>query len=251
MARTALLGRLTWQVATVVGLRDETPTARTVKLAVPGWPGHQAGQHVDVRLTAPDGYTATRAYSIASLSGGDTIELTVGAVPDGEVSSYLVRAATVGACLEVRGPLGGWFIWRPEQSDPVQLVGGGTGLVPLMAMVRTHGEVGSQSSLRLLYSVRDPGSVLYEDELSDRIETQDRLEVSVHFTRTAAEGSLTRPRRVTAADLAALTFTADLQPTCYVCGPTPFVEAISDLLVKAGHASERIRTERFGPSGGP
>lgn len=250
MARTAVLGRLTWQAATVVALRDETSTARSLTLAVPGWPGHQAGQHVDVRLTAPDGYTATRAYSIASLSRGDTIELTVGVIPGGEVSSYLVQEATIGVSLEVRGPLGGWFVWRPDQAGPVQLIGGGTGIVPLMAMVRTHGAARSLSLMRLLYSVRDPGSVLYRGELDRRINTQERLEASVHFTRAAPEGSTAIPGRIGAGDLDAQTFSADVNPTCYVCGPTPFVEAIADLLVKAGHTSERIRAERFGPTGG-
>lgn len=251
MAGTAVLGRLTWQVATAIGFRRETSTARTLTLEVPGWPGHQAGQHVDLRLTAPDGYTATRAYSIASLSQGDTIELTVGLVPDGEVSTYLVEEATPGVSLEIRGPLGGWFLWRPDQPEPVQLIGGGTGLVPLMAMLRTHVAARSRSPMRLLYSVRDPGSVLYQDELNRRIDDEARVEVSVHFTRTAPPGSAARPGRVGAGDLDALTFSPEVQPTCYVCGPTPFVEAISDLLVKAGHASERIRAERFGPSGGP
>jgi ferredoxin-NADP reductase len=249
MAGTAVLGRLTWQVATVVGLREETPTARTLTLAVPGWPGHLAGQHVDVRLTAPDGYTATRAYSIASVSGGETIELTVGLVRDGEVSAYLVQEAAMGVRLEVRGPLGGWFVWRTDQHGPVQLVGGGTGVVPLMAMLRTHGVARSPSPMRLLYSVRDPGSVLYRDELNRRIQTQQRLDVSVHFTRAAPGGAVAR--RVGAGDLDSLTFGAEVHPTCYVCGPTPFVESVSDLLVQAGHAGERIRAERFGPSGGP
>jgi ferredoxin-NADP reductase len=250
MARTALLGRLTWQVATLVAAHDETPTARTLTLAVPGWPGHQAGQHVDVRLTAPDGYTATRAYSIASPSGGDSIELTVGMVPEGEVSTYLVQEATPGVSLEIRGPLGGWFLWRPEQTEPVQLVGGGTGLVPLMAMVRTHGSAASSAPMRLLYSVRDPASVLYRDELR-RAEAQEGLTVTVHFTRASPAGYPAAPGRVSAGDLAGLTFAPDLHPTCYVCGPTPFVETISDQLVAAGHAIERIRAERFGPSGGP
>jgi ferredoxin-NADP reductase len=253
MARTAVLGRLTWQAATVVGVRDETASARTLTLAVPGWPGHLAGQHVDVRLTAPDGYTATRAYSIASPaegSGEDTIELTVGLVPDGEVSSYLVRDAAPATSLEVRGPLGGWFVWRPQQADPVQLIGGGTGLVPLMAMVRTHAAARSPCPMRLIYSVRDPASVLYQAELGRRIQTQERLEVSVHFTRIAPEGSPASSGRIGAADLDALTFGPAAQPTCYVCGPTPFVEAVSDLLVAAGHSSQRVRAERFGPSGG-
>jgi ferredoxin-NADP reductase len=250
MARTAVLGRLTWQAATVVALRQETPTARTITLAVPGWPGHLAGQHVDLRLTAPDGYTATRAYSLASVSGGDTIELTVGLVSDGEVSSYLVQGATLGTTLEIRGPLGGWFVWRPEQAEPAQLIGGGTGLVPLMAMVRTHGDAHSPSSMRLLYSVRDPSSVLYRAELTRRGETQQRLDISVRFTRTAPEGSTARAGRIAAAELGALTFGPDAHPTCYVCGPTPFVETISDLLVTAGHPSQRVRAERFGPTGG-
>jgi ferredoxin-NADP reductase len=263
MARAALLGRLTWRVATVVSLRDETPTARSLVLEIPGWPGHDAGQHLDVRLTAPDGYRAVRSYSIASVPDGDRVELTVELAPDGEVSSYLVRVVSVGDQIEIRGPVGGWFVWRPEQAEPVQLVGGGSGIVPLMAMARRHVEARSRAPVRLLYSVRAPESVIYRDEL-DQIagagatgstngtgSTNTTAEISYAYTRVTPPGWPRPAGRIDAGLLAAATFAPDRAPTCYVCGPTGFVETVADLLVRAGHDPSRIRTERFGPSGGP
>src|SRR5437763_3637146 len=155
MARAAVLGRLTWRVATVVAVRDETASARTLVLDVPGWPGHRAGQHVDVRLTAPDGYSAQRSYSIASAPGGSAVELTVQRLADGEVSPYLTQTLAAGDPLELRGPVGGWFVWDPAMTAPVLLVGGGSGVVPLMAMIRTRATSGSSAPFRLVYSVRD------------------------------------------------------------------------------------------------
>ena len=244
---------MSWRVGTVTVFRDETATARTLALDVPGWPGHDAGQHVDVRLTAPDGYSATRSYSIGSASDGTTVELTVERLPDGEVSPYLAREVPVGAQLELRGPLGGWFVWRPEQEEPVLLVAGGSGLVPLMAMLRTRQRSGSRAPMRLLYSVRDPSAVLYEAELS-RLTAGDgddgRPQVTFAWTREAPGESQRPPGRVDADLLAIVAWPADTRPTCYVCGPTGFVERVADLLVAAGHDAIRIRTERFGPTGG-
>ena len=168
MARAAVLGRLTWRVAVVEALREETSTARTLVLRVAGWPGHQAGQHVDVRLTAPDGYTAVRSYSIASAPDLDLVELTVELVVDGEVSPYLCREVSVGDRFEVRGPVGGWFVWRPEQHEPLQLLAGGSGIAPLMSMLRVRGDDGSRAPARLLYSVRTPQAVYYAEELRRR-----------------------------------------------------------------------------------
>jgi ferredoxin-NADP reductase len=248
---------VSWRVGTVVALRDETPTARTLVLQMPGWPGHDAGQHVDVRLTAADGYTAVRSYSIASAPGPDTerVELTVEEVPDGEVSPYLVQVISVGDPLEVRGPVGGWFVWRPRQPEPVQLVAGGSGVVPLMAMVRTHADAvaisRSRAPLRLLYSVRDPESVLYRAELQRRAGRDGGLDLTYAYTRTTPAGWQRPAQRIGADLVAAATWAAELAPTCYVCGPTGFVEAVADLLIGAGHDPTRIRTERFGPSGGP
>jgi ferredoxin-NADP reductase len=246
VAGTAVLGRLIWRVATVASLRDETATARTLVLDVPGWPGHLAGQHVDVRLTAADGYTAIRSYSIASDAAGDRLEITVEQVRDGEVSPYLAQVAAVGIPLEVRGPIGGWFTWQPGQIEPVQLVAGGSGVVPLMAMVRAHATANSPAPIRLLYSTRRPNTVIYSDELAGRATAG--LSVDLAYTRVVPPDWPRPPGRVDAALLAAATFAPDVAPTCYVCGPTPFVEAIADLLLAAGHDAARVRTERFGGS---
>ena len=250
MARAAVLGRLTWLVGTVAGLRDETPTARTIVLDVPGWPGHVAGQHVDLRLTAPDGYQAERSYSIASAPAGDRLELTVVPVPDGEVSPYLAREVAVGDQLELRGPVGGWFVWRPGKAETVFLVGGGSGLVPLMAMIRSREMTGDESPFKLLYSVRDPASVLYREELRRRARDDKGLDVTYAFTRQAPPGSGRPAGRIDAGLLLAAGGPASGRPAVYVCGPTGFVEAAANLLVDLGHDARRIRTERFGSSGG-
>ena len=239
---------MSWRGATVAGVRPETPTARTVALRVPGWPGHEAGQHLDLRLTAEDGYTATRSYSIASVPDGESVEVTVERLKDGEVSSYLTDGAAAGAQVEVRGPVGGWFVWRPEQKEPVLLVGGGSGVVPLMSVVRRHRQAGSDAPLRLLYSVRDPDAIIYRDELESL--SGDGLPVTYVFTRRRPEGWPRPAGRLDAALLAEAAFAPGEGATSYVCGPTGFVEAVADLLVGAGHDPRRVRTERFGPSGG-
>ncbi|ADB32740.1 Oxidoreductase FAD-binding domain protein [Kribbella flavida DSM 17836] len=249
MERTALRRRLTWQTGTVTQVREETSTARTIVLDLPDWPGHLAGQHLDVRLTAPDGYRASRSYSIASAWTGEGVELTVEQVPDGEVSPYLVEVLKVGDPLEVRGPVGGWFVWRPEDTGPVQLIGGGSGVVPLMAMLRTHAHAASTTPVRLLYSVRRPASVIYRPDLKD-LAASDDVDVTFVYTREAPPGE-PRVGRIDAELLAAKAFGPADDPTTYVCGPTPFVEAVADLLVAAGHDPSKVRTERFGPTGGP
>jgi len=244
---------VSWRTGTVRSLHDETPTARTLVLDVPGWPGHNAGQHVDIRLTAPDGYSATRSYSIASASDGTTVEVTVEGLDDGEVSPYLTEVVVVGDVLEVRGPLGGWFVWRPEQTENVQLLAGGSGLVPLMAMLRTRERAGAGTPMRLLYSVREPDAALYKDELPKLLaeaDSEGRADLTYAWTRVAPGGTARPPGRVDAALVAATTWPPELGPTCYVCGPTGFVELVADLLVAAGHDTKRIRTERFGPTGG-
>jgi ferredoxin-NADP reductase len=154
-----------WRIGTVVALRDETATARTITVDVSDWPGHLAGQHVDVRLTSPDGYSAVRSYSIASASNESRVEITVERLPNGEVSPYLTQEAAVGDRLELLGPIGGWFVWRTQQTEPIQLIAGGSGIVPLMAMIRSRASAGSTAPFRLLYSVREPGAVFYRDEL--------------------------------------------------------------------------------------
>lgn len=248
MERTAIRRRLTWQVATVADVRRETNTARTIVLDVPDWPGHLAGQHLDVRLTAEDGYRASRSYSIASAwagsDTGSTIELTVELVPDGEVSPYLVEVLKVGDPLEIRGPVGGWFVWRPEQDGPVQLIGGGSGVVPLRAMLSAHAAAGSTTPMRLLYSVRRPESVIYVGDLKE-LATSDDVDVRLVYTREAPAGE-PRVGRIDAELIERYAFRPAEGATTYVCGPTPFVETVADLLVAAGHDPAHVRTERFG-----
>ncbi|MEU4098428.1 ferredoxin reductase [Streptomyces sp. NPDC026673] len=251
MARTAVprrLGdRLRWRAAELVERRPEATAAATLVFDVPGWPGHLPGQHLDVRLTAEDGYSTQRSYSLASAADGDRIELTVQRVDDGEVSPYLADDLAVGDAVEIRGPVGGWFVWRPEQTEPVLLVAGGSGLVPLMAMIRGRDAAGSRTPFRLLYSVRTPGDRLYAAEL-DR--GAPGLDTTYVYTRAAPEGWARPAGRLEARDLAEWGWPAEFEPTCYVCGPTGFVETAAALLVALGHSPDRIRTERFGPGGG-
>jgi len=241
---------VSWRIGAVVGLRDQSPRARTIELHLPGWPGHTAGQHVDVRLTAADGYNAVRSYSIASAPDGERVALTVEELDDGEVSPYLVRGLSVGDPLEVRGPVGGWFVWRPEQTEPVQLIAGGSGVVPLVAMGLVHAAAGSTSPMQLLYSVRDRESVLHRQELAALASRPGGVQTTYAYTRAAPEGWPGRVGRIDAATVAASTWPATDEPRCYVCGPTAFVETVADLLVRAGHDPARVRTERFGGTGG-
>src|SRR5437870_1200994 len=175
MAGTAILGRVMWRTGTVVALHDETATARTITLAVPDWPGHLAGQHVDVRLTAPDGYAAVRSYSIAS---SPNFERHIDIMPNGEVSPYLTEEVIVGDRLELRGPIGGWFVWRSNQTEPIQLIAGGSGIVPLMAMIRSRASTGSAAPFRLLYSVREPGAVFYRDDLQTLSDRENKVSLT-------------------------------------------------------------------------
>ncbi len=250
MARAAVLGRLTWRAGTVTALRDETPTARTIVLDVPGWPGHRAGQHVDVRLTAPDGYSAQRSYSIASAPAGTRVELTVQRLADGEVSPYLAQTLAAGDPLELRGPVGGWFVWDPASTAPVLLVAGGSGMVPLMAMIRTRAAQRNRAPFRLVYSVRGPDTALYTAELAERQRAGDGLDMTYVYTRTAPSGSARPAGRISAELLALAVWPPQQVPSVFVCGPTGFVENAADLLVDAGYDPGLIKTERFGPSGG-
>ena len=195
MARAAVLGRLTWQVGTVADVREETATARTITVDVPGWAGHTAGQHVDVRLTAADGYSTQRSYSVASAPGPGRLELTVQRLEDGEVSPYLTDVLKPGFPLELRGPIGGWFAWDPAVTGPVLLVGGGSGVVPLMSMIRARAAVGSRAPFRLVYSVRSPETGLYTAELARRGQAGDGLEVTYVYTRSAPPGAQARVGR--------------------------------------------------------
>ena len=239
-----------WRVGTVVALHDETATARTITLEVPDWPGHFAGQHVDVRLTAGDGYFAVRSYSIASAPNSERhVEITVERLPNGEVSPYLTQELAVGDRLELRGPIGGWFVWRTQQTEPIQLIAGGSGIVPLMAMIRSRASTGSAAPFRLLYSVREPGAVFYRDDLQALSDQDHSLGLTYTYTRVAPEDWPRVPGRIDPTLIASATWPSQHFATCYVCGPTSFVETAARLLTGSGYSTDKIRTERFGPTG--
>jgi ferredoxin-NADP reductase len=245
VARAAVRGRLSWRVATVAETVDETAHVRTIVLDDPDWPGHRAGQHVDVRLTAEDGYRAERAYSIAS-APGDPVAITVERLEDGEVSPYLTDELRAGDELELRGPIGGYFIWEPEQGGPLLLVAGGSGIAPLMAMLRLRRRAGSDVPARLLYSSRTLDDVIYRAELEQLAD----VEVVQTLTREHSADWTGRRGRVDAALLSEVAWPAEERPLTYVCGPTGFVEAVADGLVQLGYPPERVKTERFGATGG-
>jgi ferredoxin-NADP reductase len=238
-----------WLVATVVETVPETVSTTTLRLDVAGWPGHRAGQHVDVRLTAEDGYQAQRSYSIASPPGTEPLELTVVRFDDGEVSPYLATIADVGDQFEVRGPIGGWFVWDGHEADPALLVGGGSGVVPLMAMMRHHERTASTAAMTLLYSARTLDEVIYRDELNVLADGV-RRSVTITLTRDTSPEWNGHRGRVDAELLSDVGWAAAERPRCYVCGPTAFVEAASAALVRLGHEPARVKTERFGPTGG-
>ncbi|WP_243717082.1 ferredoxin reductase [Actinomadura darangshiensis] len=223
-------------MARLAGTNEETGTARTLVFDVPDWPGHLAGQHVDVRLTAEDGYTAQRSYS---LSAPGRVELTVQRIPDGEVSPYLTDVIRVGDPVEIRGPVGGWFVWRPDSGRDVLLVAGGSGIAPLMAMIRARRLAGSGARFWLVYSTRTPDDVYYADELR---RSDPGLDVTHVYTRLAPEGWPRPPGRLAPADFEDGPADCD----CFICGPTGFVESAADLLLARGHDPRRIKTERFG-----
>jgi ferredoxin-NADP reductase len=241
LARAAVLGRLTWLVAEVTDTVTETPRVRTLLLEVPTWPGHRAGQHVDVRLTSEDGYQAERSYSIGS-APGEPLALTVERLDDGEVSPYLVDEVMHGDKFELRGPIGGYFVWEPDgATDPLFLVAGGSGIVPLMAMLRVRHAAGSNVPAKLLYSSRTIDDVIYRDELphigADVVQT---------LTRAQPPGWDGYARRVDVELLRDVAYPPERNPRVFVCGPTNFVEAVAEGLVGLGHRPGRIRTERFG-----
>ena len=250
MAGGAVLGRLGWRVAEVVELRPETNRTKTIAFDVPGWPGHRAGQHVDVRLTAEDGYQAERSYSIASAPESARLELTVERLDDGEVSPYLTEELRPGDAIELRGPVGGYFVWDPDAQGSVLLVGGGSGVVPLMAMARHRSAEGSMIPTRLLYSARTLDDVIYRDELMQLDAEGNGFEVVYTFTRTQPDGWQGYDRRVDRDLLAEVAPAPAELGLSFVCGPTPFVEAVASALVDLGHQPARVKTERFGPTGG-
>jgi ferredoxin-NADP reductase len=251
VARAAVQRRLSWRLGRVTGHVDETERARTLILAVPGWPGHLAGQHVDVRLTAEDGYQAQRSYSIASApEDGEQVALTVERIDDGEVSPYLCDELAAGDQLELRGPIGGYFVWDAAIGGPLLLVAGGSGICPLMAMIRHRSAQGSRVPTRLLYSSRSLDDVIYREEL-DRLAGQgDGLEVHHTLTRSRPPGWTGYARRIDPEMLAEVAWPPSQGALCFVCGPTPLVEAVAQGLVEAGYPPDRVKTERFGPTGG-
>jgi len=250
LAGAAVLGGLTtgWQVAEVVDAVDETPRVRTLVLSAPDWPGHRAGQHLDVRLTAPDGYQAQRSYSLSS-APGEPPAITVERLEDGEVSPFLVGELRPGDRLEVRGPIGGWFVWEPALGGPLLLVGGGSGIVPLMAMARLRAAAGSEVPARLLLSSRSWEDVIYRDELAALADGPRGLEVVHTLTRSQPAGWSGYARRVDEELLREVAWPAEANPQAFVCGPTAFVESIASGLVALGYPPERVKTERFGATG--
>jgi ferredoxin-NADP reductase len=249
MAGTAVRGRLSWQTATVGGVSDETARVRTLRLEVADWPGHQAGQHVDVRLTADDGYEAERAYSIAS-APGEPLAITVERLDDGEVSPYLTQEARQGDEFEVRGPIGGYFVWEPAFGGPLLLAAGGSGVVPLRAILRHRSLTGSQVPVRLLYSSRSWEDVIYSTELDF---PPEGVQVIHTLTRSQPPAWTGYSRRVDKEMLAEVAWPAAPSPSggplAYVCGPTSFVESVAAGLVALGYPAERVKTERFGATG--
>jgi ferredoxin-NADP reductase len=230
----------------VDGVVDETPVVRTILLDVPDWPGHRAGQHVDVRVTAEDGYRAERAYSIAT-APGEPVAITVERLPDGEVSPYLTEELRPGDSLELRGPIGGYFVWDPRDGAPLLLVAGGSGIVPLRAMLRHRRRVDSDVPVRVLYSSRSLDDVIYRAELE---EPADGVEVIHTLTRQQPPGWTGHARRVDAQLLGEVAWPAEQDPQAFVCGPTSFVETVAGGLVELGYPPARVKTERFGATGG-
>jgi ferredoxin-NADP reductase len=246
MAGTALRGRLTWQVAKVAAVAAETASVRTITLDVPDWPGHRAGQHLDIRLTDEDGYVAERSYSIAS-APGEPVAITVERLDDGEVSPYLTDELRAGDDLELRGPIGGYFVWEPGDGGPLLLLAGGSGIVPLRSILRHRERTGSTVPVRLLYSSRTLDDVIYRVEFDM---AASGVEVVHTLTRNQPPGWAGYGRRVDAALLAEVAWPAAGTPLAYVCGPTSFVEAVSQALVQGGYPPQRVKTERFGATGG-
>jgi ferredoxin-NADP reductase len=249
MERTALLGRLSWQLGEVVATRAETARAKSITLTLPAWRGHRAGQHVDVRLTAPDGYQVERSYSIASPSEQPRVTLTVEQLADGEVSPYLTDELRIGDQLELRGPIGGYFVWEASMGGPLLLVAGGSGIVPLMAMLRHRAAVGSTVPSRLLYSSRSYKGIIYRDELACLVKSAPGLEVVQTLTGVHPPGWMGYQRRIDADMLREVAWPADHHPLVYICGPTPFVETAAASLVTLGHEPGSVKTARFGPTG--
>ena len=250
MERRTVSGRLTWELGEVVATHQETARVKSITLAVPNWPGHRPGQHIDVRLTAEDGYQAERSYSIASPpQEARRLALTIERIDGGEVSPYLVDQLAVGDNLELRGPIGGYFVWETRMGGPLLLIAGGSGVVPLMAMIRHRAALKSAIPTRLLYSSRSYDDVIYRDELARLLEDGTQLQVSYILTRVQPPGWTGYHRRIDADLLREVVWPPDERPLVFICGPTLFVETAAANLVALGYEPERIKTERFGPTG--
>jgi ferredoxin-NADP reductase len=249
MAGTAVLGRLRWRLGEVVEAVSETPRTRSLAIDVPGWEGHRPGQHVDLRLTAEDGYQAERSYSIASPPEEPRLVLTVERLDDGEVSPYLVDELRIGDKVELRGPIGGYFTWQIQAGGPLLLVAGGSGIVPLMAMIRHKAATQSDVPTRLLYSSRSYEEIIYRDELDRLSGTVPSLEVIHTLTRAQPSGWMGYRRRIDRGMLGELAWQPERRPLAFICGPTRLVESVATALFELGHEAGRIKTERFGPTG--
>ena len=247
MARTALPGRLSWQLATVVELVAETPRTKTILLEAPDWQGHRAGQHLDIRLTSEDGYQAQRSYSIASAPADSHLAITVERLDDGEVSPFLTDELRVGDEFELRGPIGGYFVWQPSISRPLLMLAGGSGVVPFRAMLRDWAAGPRAQKPRLLYSSRSFDQVIYRDELLAY--ARDGVEVEITLTRSWPENWTGHRGRIDGPLLEEFAFAVTEDPIAYVCGPNGFVEAAAQALIELSYPPARVRTERFGPSG--
>ncbi|HEX2170992.1 MAG TPA: ferredoxin reductase [Dehalococcoidia bacterium] len=250
MARATVLGRLAWRLGEVVEAAAETNRTRSLVLTVPGWPGHLAGQHIDLRLTAEDGYQAQRSYSIASAPEDPRLRITVERLPDGEVSPFLVDEVRVGDRLELRGPIGGYFTWQVAQGGPLLLVAGGSGIVPLLAMLRHRASAGGTIPARLLYSSRAYDEIIYREEL-DRLGVRDSvLDVTHTLTRAQPSGWTGYARRIDRTMLEEVVWPPEERPQIFICGPTGLVESVASACQDLGYEPGRIKTERFGPTGG-
>ena len=242
--------RLLWQLARVTEVHPETTGAATLRFDVPEWPGHLPGQHVDVRLTAEDGYVAERSYSISSPPEQSAVDITVEQIDDGEVSPFLVGEVQVGDEIELRGPIGGYFTWQAAEGGPLLLVAGGSGIAPLMAMARHRAATSSDAPTRLLASARSLGDLLFRTELEELAARRDGFDLQLTLTRSAPPGWTGYARRVDRALLENVAWPAAEMPRVYVCGPTSFVETVAESLVALGHPPGMVKTERFGPTGG-
>jgi ferredoxin-NADP reductase len=245
-----MVSPIAWRIATVGPIREETPNVRSLTLRLPEWPGHQPGQHLDLRLTAEDGYSVERSYSIASEpERTGEVDITVERIPDGEVSAFLHDVVVDGDRFEVRGPIGGYFVWDAPLGGPLFLVAGGSGVVPLMAMLRHRAREGSDVPTRLLFSSRNPEDIIYRDELDRLAAADDGFEVIHTLTRSRPEGWTGYDRRIDDRMLAEVLEPLGAGAHCYICGPTALVEVAANALVRLGLPPDRVRTERFGPTG--